>query len=228
MIGNFERLEPHNRLRWAREQAGFATAKAFAEKAQIGEVTYRSYENGQSGFQKHALRFSKLLGVTTDWLLGDMNSTMEAGKPNSTTVHEPATSDLKWVRIKEFVIGVNVRKLAAQPSMTGAMPFNLEFLQDLNVDEPDSVFLCHSYGDSMAPTIRDGDLVMVDASRSQVKTQDEIWALVIAGCSMIKRLRPLPNNKALVLSDNVAFPHQTYNTSDITVVGKVIWISRRV
>jgi transcriptional regulator with XRE-family HTH domain len=60
---------PFERLRWARQKAGYVSAKAFAEKAGVGDVTYRAYENGQVAFAKHAPKFAKLLGISTDWLL---------------------------------------------------------------------------------------------------------------------------------------------------------------
>lgn len=57
------------RLRWAREQAGYADAAAFARVVKVHATTYRAYENDQNAFAKRAPEFAAKLGVPTDWLL---------------------------------------------------------------------------------------------------------------------------------------------------------------
>ena len=58
-----------HRLKWARQQAKFATAADFARRVHINPITYRAYEEDQNGFARHAAKFAKVLGVPTDWLL---------------------------------------------------------------------------------------------------------------------------------------------------------------
>lgn len=60
---------PGGRLRWARERAGYATAKAAARAAKIGDVSFRAYENDQHGFSKHATKLARTFGVSVEWLL---------------------------------------------------------------------------------------------------------------------------------------------------------------
>lgn len=60
---------PHERLAWAREQAGFADKADFARVAGVNPTTYRAYENGQNGFAKYAALFARKLGVTAEWLM---------------------------------------------------------------------------------------------------------------------------------------------------------------
>ena len=46
--------------------------------------------------------------------------------------------------------------------------------------------------DSMMPTLINGDLVLVDAAQQTIADQDRIWAVVVGGAGMIKRIRRLP------------------------------------
>ena len=111
---------------------------------------------------------------------------------------------------------------------TGMMPFDRNFLSMLGARTTTNLFICRGEGDSMSPTIFDNDLVMVDASIQRITLHDKIWALTVAGAGMIKRLRPLPNGQVMVLSDNPLIPEQVYEADDVYIVGKVIWIGRRM
>lgn len=61
---------PHDRLRQAREQAGYPTAAVFAKVHDLPESTYRSHENGARGLTLPAVRhYADLLGVPWTWLM---------------------------------------------------------------------------------------------------------------------------------------------------------------
>lgn len=220
---------PAARLRWARINAGYKSAEAFAPKCGIKPVTYRAYENDAIGFAKYAGRFAKALGVTTDWLLegGPMpdgaDKMLEAKR--STDI---VASDLGLVMVREVDISYAMGDGAViedYPEM-GIMPFQENFLRALRIHDVDQIFICKGDGDSMAPTILNQDMVLVDAGRKRISLSDHVWALVVAGAGMIKRLRPLPDGRIAVLSDNPLVPEQIYAGEDVYVVGKVVWIGR--
>ncbi|MFI5022093.1 MAG: helix-turn-helix transcriptional regulator [Alphaproteobacteria bacterium] len=61
---------PHDRLREARERAGYPTAAAFAKTHELTESTYRSHENGSRGLSMAAARlYAELLGVPWTWIM---------------------------------------------------------------------------------------------------------------------------------------------------------------
>jgi phage repressor protein C with HTH and peptisase S24 domain len=61
---------PHRRLRFAREQAGFARASDAARAMGIGEPTYLGHENGSRGLSRAAARYARFFHVSLDWLIG--------------------------------------------------------------------------------------------------------------------------------------------------------------
>src|SRR5262249_62064193 len=60
---------PHQRLRVAREQAGFARASDAARAMGIEEPTYLGHENGSRGLSRSAPRYARFFGVSLDWLI---------------------------------------------------------------------------------------------------------------------------------------------------------------
>jgi phage repressor protein C with HTH and peptisase S24 domain len=61
---------PHQRLRFARAQAGYASASDAARAMGIGEPTYLGHENGNRGLSRAARRYALFFHVSLDWLLG--------------------------------------------------------------------------------------------------------------------------------------------------------------
>src|ERR1041385_731612 len=60
---------PHQRLRRAREHAGFMRASDAARAMGIEEPTYLGHENGSRGLSRAAQRYAKFFRVSLDWLL---------------------------------------------------------------------------------------------------------------------------------------------------------------
>lgn len=78
----------------------------------------------------------------------------------------------------------------------------------------DRVFATLADGDSMSPTINDGDTIWVDMSKETVK-DGKIFVFEHGGLFMCKRLYRLPNNGLRVVSDNGAvYPEFTITIDD--------------
>src|SRR5690349_962116 len=60
---------PNQRLRRAREQAGFARASDAARAMGVEEPTYLGHENGSRGLSRAAPRYARFFGVSLDWLI---------------------------------------------------------------------------------------------------------------------------------------------------------------
>jgi phage repressor protein C with HTH and peptisase S24 domain len=70
---------PHQRLRLAREQAGFARASDAARAMGIEEPTYLGHENGSRGLSRAAARYARFFGVSLDWLIDGRGEPGRAG-----------------------------------------------------------------------------------------------------------------------------------------------------
>jgi hypothetical protein len=85
-------------------------------------------------------------------------------------------------------------------------------------------------GDSMAPTLNDGDDILVDRSDGAGRLRDGIYVLRIDEALVVKRLALNPAARTLsVRSDNPAYPAwPDCPLEAVDVVGRVVWTGRRI
>lgn len=78
-------------------------------------------------------------------------------------------------------------------------------------------------GDSMEPGLVDGDLIVVDQTKTRPDAQGGVFVVRIDGAVMVKRVRA--GRGALVAtSDNVAAPPPP--PGPVEVIGRVVWLMR--
>lgn len=115
---------------------------------------------------------------------------------------------------------------------TEVVHFRQDWLRmELGVNASD-LRLIFVYGDSMAPTLTPGDMILVDTRDDKVE-RDGIYVLRLDGALLVKRLQRLPGSILRVVSDNVGYqPYQIklaeVEGTDIAVIGRVVWQGRRV
>jgi transcriptional regulator with XRE-family HTH domain len=108
------------------------------------------------------------------------------------------------------------------------LAFKREWLRQFYSGNPRHLALILARGDSMHPTIQDGDLLLIDLSQHQITT-DAIYVLRLDEQFLIaKRVQRMYDGTIHVLSDNAAYATQIVQASDIHVVGRVIWYGRRL
>lgn len=81
-------------------------------------------------------------------------------------------------------------------------------------------------GRSMEPTVRDGDILLVDTSE-QARLTEGIYVIDYGGESRCKRLMPLFDGGLKICSDNPDYPPEEVKpgqVEQIRVVGRVIWV----
>lgn len=85
-------------------------------------------------------------------------------------------------------------------------------------------------GDSMAETINDGDLMIVDTSIREVVDQG-IYVLVYAGMVLLKRIQILRSGALVLKSDNPRYDPEevpAHEQPDLIVEGRVRWVGGSV
>jgi len=85
----------------------------------------------------------------------------------------------------------------------------------------DSIVIIRARGDSMEPTISNGDLILVDTKQQGNRT-DGIYVIQRGDFTYTKRLQFL-DRKIIVISDNPFYEKEVV-TNDIKICGKVVWI----
>ena len=77
-------------------------------------------------------------------------------------------------------------------------------------------------GDSMEPTIRDGDPLLADLGQDRLIEHDAIWICMLGEIGMIKRLRPHPDGSIEILSDNPSVPPMRATDGELHIIGRVL------
>ncbi len=114
-------------------------------------------------------------------------------------------------------------------AVEGEVAFDPKWLRGLGAD-PRALSIIRVEGDSMAPTLNDGDDIMVDGGDAAARLRDGIYVLRMDDVLMVKRVARAPGQGRIsVISDN---PH--YKSWDdlpmtaVQLVGRVVWAGRRV
>ncbi|MBZ9648538.1 peptidase S24 [Sphingobium sp. 3R8] len=111
----------------------------------------------------------------------------------------------------------------------GAMAFDARWLRLLGV-RPQGVSIIRVDGESMAPTLNDGDDIMVDHDDDGVRLRDGIYVLRLDGVLLVKRIAMGPKRGSFsVVSDNPHYPDWTdIDPALVNVVGRVAWVGRHL
>lgn len=111
----------------------------------------------------------------------------------------------------------------------GAMAFDAHWLRHLGV-RPQHVSIIRVDGESMAPTLSDGDDIMVDHDDDAMRLRDGVYVLRLDGVLMVKRIAIGPlRGRFSVVSDNPHYPDWAdIDPVLVDIVGRVVWTGRRL
>ena len=105
------------------------------------------------------------------------------------------------------------------------LAFQRSWLKKMNV-KPGNACLLRVKGDSMSPLLQDGDIALIDQSKSKIRNGRAYAFVDIDGQTRIKRLEQLDEKTLLLRSDN---PNHTWELRKATelnrikMIGEVVW-----
>lgn len=132
-------------------------------------------------------RMAKAAGISLDWLAGNEH----AGK---------------FRNASDSMVRLHPREPAPATAEARDKPLlaiHRDWLEEAMGVDPDQLVLLTVRGDSMAPTLADGDWVLVDCKTTRIDHED-LYVLEVSGRLLIKRVQPLSNGRLQVCSDH---PH---------------------
>jgi phage repressor protein C with HTH and peptisase S24 domain len=111
------------------------------------------------------------------------------------------------------------------PRASEYIAFQHEWLRSVFRVEPENLTLEIAIGESMQPTIHDGDLLLIDTTDGSFRNFG-IYVLEVAGERLVKRVQRKLDGSLVLISDNAAYqtdviPHD--RAADVTVIGRVVW-----
>jgi len=248
------------RLRRFRQEKGIGSGAELARLAGVPEATYRAYESGRRPLTARAAReLAAPLGITWQMLLfgteasatGIAISTPEEAaaalgqrvsrKPAPRPVSSYSGSSVAeiismggdtWalLPVYEATASAGPGQMVDREAVTHRIAFREAWIRTVSKAPLDQLAVINVDGDSMEPTLRTGDTVLIDFRQNQPGDKDGIYAIRTGNGLQVKRVQvELGKQLVTVLSDNPVYAPQAHlNPDDIHVIGRVIWLGRQV
>ncbi|MFZ3484182.1 S24 family peptidase [Sphingomonas sp. 3-13AW] len=142
--------------------------------------------------------------------------------------HGPSTGDVHTVGIQHIDLAFGLgATFADSPVEVEVLQFPQQWVETITLSPAELLTWTRGRGDSMLPTIDDGDLVLLDRSQREVKEQDAIWAYTIGDIAAIKRLR-VKGDRYQIFSDNPAVAPDEEPIDFVNIVARVVFVGKRL
>lgn len=189
------------------------TEQDMAERLNIDPSTITQWFNGQATPSvEQLLALAQHFGVDLHQLLTGLDENDEADE----TVEIPLLPP-------EHARGIdilNTYRSKRTPMQHARLARSLLF-QHCPKADPKNLFLVTCYGDSMEPTFKEGDTVIIDVSEQQIKG-DALYVIKMGPGIYLKRIQELLDQKCLIISDNTRYHNFEAPLDEIEVLGKVV------
>ena len=108
--------------------------------------------------------------------------------------------------------------------------FDERWLRRLSRSKTSDLSVIKVQGDSMVPTLSDGDDILVDAGDRAEQLRDGIYVLRRDDTLLVKRIASSPAARRIIIkSDNSSYPSWPDCAIDeVDIIGRVVWVGRRL
>lgn len=185
-----------------------------------------------------AFKVSQAYNVSIDWLLTGAGEMRREERPAPEYIAE-ATVPYKAGREGEYVYIplYDVRAAAGGGAIVDTehvvdiLSFKASWIRSELRANPSDLYLIFVQGEGMEPTLRPGDIILIDRREANM-IRDGIYVLRLDGGLLVKRLQRLPGQVIAVTSDNPAYKPFNINlgevVKDLEIIGRVVWCGRRI
>ena len=136
------------------------------------------------------------------------------------------------VGVPRLDVGASAGAGALDPveAIQGRIGFDAQWLRRLGSADAALLSVIRVEGDSMAPTLSDGDEILVDRGDGAGRLRDGIYVLRMEDALVVKRLAVGPvRGRLAIRSDNEAYPAwPDCDAGSIVIVGRVVWVGRKL
>lgn len=155
--------------------------------------------------------------------VGSAAGRVQAAK--SPSAHRASLAE--WADVPRLPLGASAGPgaHAAEEIPSGRLRFSNRWLKTQGL-EPAMLSVIEVEGDSMEPTLRDGDEILVD--RTPRPLRSGIHVIRMDDVLLVKRLESGPGGTLRVISDNAAYPRMERSAQDVEIVGRVVWKGGRL
>lgn len=176
---------------------------------------------GQTLRSRFLPEIAEHLKVPLGWLRGDLDD-----YPHTSADPQQPSATMVQIAMVDMAYGMGAT-FAADNVHVDLIDFPKPWVDQLTHSAAINLAWARGKGDSMAPTINDGDMVLIDRTERRVEDQDLIWAFTVGDMAMIKRLR-VRGDKVTILSDNSEVPADSAHPDEIHIIGRITRVVKPV
>ncbi|WP_215753728.1 S24 family peptidase [Acetobacter sp. P5B1] len=209
------------RIREVVERSG--TQKQVAARAGIPASTLSEYLKGREVKLSLAARIAEACGVSLEWLA--------TGKDTPVTSLAQTQTESAEIDYYDEEASAGFGRCASDAPQPQQVSISRQFLHELCLT-PNYTIMLKVAGDSMEPTLKAGDRLILNTSPSHFLSG--VTVFVSSGQLMVKRLSPRASGTVMIISDNDRYPPQEAEISrfrwgkpdgndSITVIGRVAY-----
>lgn len=204
-----------------REVVGEESARAFAARAGKSQTGFRTYLIGKSEPTREVLIDIARAGrVAIEWLVTGQGPKY----PGQTAQHEALGDEFGLIPLYDAKVSAGNGSWTDGATVLTKLAFTKHWLRKMGVTEKQ----CSAVridGDSMEPTLSEGDMVLIDHQQREV-AGDSIYVIRLDQHLYAKRLRWVPGGMLEIISDNHLYPPMKVEAAhlpEIDIIGKVIY-----
>jgi transcriptional regulator with XRE-family HTH domain len=186
-----------------KQAMGGSSIRGFARECGFSDTVLRQYLNGQS----------------------------EPTRPALLAMARTANVRVEWLASGQVL--TSTQALAASYIFKEPLAFKSSWLQEQWPEKPDHCLLAEVPDESMEPTLKQGDLVLIDTSDRDLDTINHgIYLLKLDDRILVKRLQYVAEKTLRVLSDSPVY--ETFSVElakkshGLSIMGKVVWYGRKL
>ncbi|MDH5525570.1 MAG: hypothetical protein OEY01_16505 [Desulfobulbaceae bacterium] len=220
------------KLKKAREYLG-KNQKEMASLVGSGYRSWQGYEQGQSVPGGKVFDSLSKLGFNINWFFGNevpmLLAEQTTATPKSGTPTE-AGGDFVHIPRYEVTASAGAGSVIHSEQVVDYLSFKTEWVRNsLGVSVRD-LALISVIGDSMEPTLSEGDVVLIDMTTRSV-LDGSIYVLQLNGGLLVKRIQRKLDGSIVVKSDNNRYDPEIVSEDkddQLKIVGRVVWVGRRL
>ena len=189
-----------------------------ARRTGIPRRTLETYLTGAAEPKASRLAaIASVAGVSLDWLITGVDH------------GHAAEDDEGWIEVPLYDVKVSAGHgaLLDHERIITQLKFRYYSLARKGL-QTDQLCAVQVTGDSMLPTLSEGDTLLIDRVQ-RVPVGDDIFVIRLSEVLLAKRLQRLAHGGIRILSDNTLYPPETIPPAELpqlAVLGRVVWFGR--
>lgn len=223
------------RIQRRRKEMGLSQEELAKQVGYSGQSAIREIESGTVRKPGKLLELASALEVRPEWLASGtgMMMTVESACDQPYDINAQGEDQEDFLSIFSLVpryavlAGAGPGMEVHSEQIVDHLAFKTEWLSVAMGLEPDKLALITARGDSMEPAIGDGDMMLLDMR--ELRTLDpSIYVVRIDQSLVAKRLQRMTDGRIRINSDNPLYGSETVRHDEIHILGRVVWIGRKV